>query len=106
MKTYYQFGSTFDNLVKFSVDDKEKTIVITKGNINSKQEFLTVVKEGFLLALINQVKLHLNGEHGCVDPYAYDIISALAAGDLAHVDEIALKAYRKWDDYQITVELH
>ena len=106
MKRMYQFGSTFDNLVECIVDDKEKTIVVTKGNVNSKQEFLTVAKEGFLLALINQVKLHLDGENGCVDPDAYDILSALAAGDLAHADEIAIKAYRKWDDYQLLVKLH
>ncbi len=105
MKRMYQFGSTFDNLVEIIVDDKEKTITVTKGNVNSKQEFLTVAKEGFLLALINQIKLYLNGETGCVDIDAYDIISALIDGDLEHADEIIIKAYRKWDDYTVLVKL-
>lgn len=104
MKTAYQFGS-FDNRVEFTVDDEMMTIVIKSGKVKSKEDFLKSVNEYFLLALINQIKLHLNGEQGCVDPYAYDILASVTAGDLQTAKSIALKAFHKWDHYKIFVEL-
>ena len=92
-----------DKPVRVRVNYSKKCVIILKGSIKTRQEFLDLYRETALLTLVNQMAVE--SIHGCVDGFAYRICRALEDGDSDAAYQIARSYFHQFDDYDIYLQI-